>query len=157
MLAIEFYNVVLAIHIMAVVVAFGVIFAYPVLVPWLRRTHPEAMPGFHAAQERVDRMVISPGLVVILAAGIYLASKADVWSKVWVSVPLLILIVLGGLGGAFLTPTERKLSEVARRDLGAGGGALSAEYDALLSRWTTGALTAAVLVLVAIFFMAAKP
>jgi hypothetical protein len=156
MLAIEFYNVVLAIHIMAVVIAFGVLFAYPVVVPWLRRTHPQAMPAFHAAQQRIDRMVISPGLVVILAAGIYLASKADVWSKVWVSVPLLILIVVGGLGGAFLTPTERRLGETARRDL-ESGGALSAEYDALLSRWTTGALTAAVLVLVAIFFMAAKP
>jgi uncharacterized membrane protein len=157
MLAIEFYNVVLAVHIMGVVIAFGVLFAYPVLVPWLRRTHPQAMPGFHAAQQRLDRMVISPGMGVILAAGIYLASKADAWSKVWVSVPLLILIVLGALGGAFLTPTERKLGEMARRDLGAAGGTLSAEYDALLTRWTTGALAAAGLVLVAIFFMAAKP
>jgi uncharacterized membrane protein len=156
MLVLEFYNVVLAVHIMAVVIAFGVLFAYPILVPWLRRAHPEAMPGFHEAQGRIDRFLVSPGLVVILAAGIYLASKADVWSEVWVSVPLLILIALGALGGAFLTPTQRKLAELARRDL-SGGGALGAEYDALLSRWTSGAVAAMALVLIAIFLMAAKP
>lgn len=158
MLAIAFYDVVLAVHIMAVVIAFGVIFVYPVIVPWLRRTHPASMPGLHAAQERITRMVIGPGMVVILAAGIYLASKADAWSKVWVSVPLVILVVIGGLGGAVLTPTERKLHALAERDLGSGAtGELSAEYDALLARWKAVAFASAGLVLVAIFLMTAKP
>ncbi|QEC46286.1 DUF2269 family protein [Baekduia soli] len=156
MLALAFYDVVLAVHIMAVVVAFGVIFAYPVIVPWMRRTHPAAMPSLHGAQVRVGRMVISPGMVLVLAAGIYLASKADVWSEAWVSVPLVILVIIGGLGGAFFTPTEKRLAELSERDL-AGGGTLGAEYDALLARWRVVASVAALLVLVAIFFMAAKP
>jgi uncharacterized membrane protein len=156
MLAVEFTRVVVAVHVMAVVAGLGVLFAYPVLLPWLRRNHPRAMPAVHAAQERLDKLLINPALVVIFAAGVYLASKEDVWSKVWVSVPLVILVVLGGLGGAFFTPNERKLAEFARRDL-QHGDELSAEYDALFSRVATVGLVAALLVLVAIFFMVAKP
>jgi uncharacterized membrane protein len=157
MLAIEFYNVVLALHIMAVAFAFGVVLAYPVIVPWMRRTHPATMPTFHALQERLGKLVISPGLGVVVLAGIYLASKGHYWSEVWVSVPLVIAIVLGALGGMFFGPTEKKLSELATRDLGTGGGALGAEYDVVLARWTLVANVGAALVLVAIFFMAAKP
>lgn len=157
MLAIEFYNVVLAVHIMAVAFAFGIVLAYPVLIPWARRNHPAAMPVVHALQVRVERAVIGPGMVLILAAGIYLASDADVWSESWVSVPLLILLVVGGIGGAVLTPLEKRLGELAARDVQGGGDALSAEYDAQLGRWSLFAYTCAVLVLVAIFFMTAKP
>ncbi|MDX6684852.1 MAG: hypothetical protein QOF86_980, partial [Baekduia sp.] len=40
MLAIAFYDVVLSVHVMAVVIAFGVTFAYPAFVPWVRKAHP---------------------------------------------------------------------------------------------------------------------
>jgi uncharacterized membrane protein len=95
-------------------------------------------------------------MVLILAAGIYLASDADVWSESWVSIPLVILIVVGGLGGAVLTPLEKRLAALAERDV-ASGGELSAEYDAQLARWSTFAYTCAALVIVAIVFMTTKP
>ena len=135
MLAIAFVDVVLAVHIMAVVFAFGIVLAYPLLVPWLRRNHPATMPVLHTLQARIDRTVLTPGMVVVLLAGVYLASKLDVWSEVWVSIPMLILLVLFGLAGGFMAPTERKLSTLAARDLAAGDGALGAEYDAALARW----------------------
>jgi len=156
MLALEFFDVVVSLHVMAIVVAFGILFAYPIVLPWLRRTQPEVMPALHAAQTRLGRMLITPAMVVALAAGIYLASDAHVWDQSWVTVPLIILIVLFGLGGALFTPTERKLADLARRDLAAGGEP-SAEYDALLKRYLTIEVAAAMLVLVAIFFMVAKP
>lgn len=156
MLALTFYNVVLSVHIMAVVVAFGVSFAYPAFIPWARRAHPEAMPVIHDISGRLGRLVMSPAMVLVLICGIYLASKADVWSEVWVSVPLLILIVIGGLGGMVFAPSERKLAELARRDL-AAGGELSEEYDALFNRVAFFGFITMALVLIAIFFMAAKP
>jgi uncharacterized membrane protein len=156
MLALTFYSVVLSVHIMAVVVAFGVSFAYPAFIPWARRAHPEAMPVIHELSGRLGRLVMSPAMVLVLAAGIYLASDADAWSESWVSVPLLILIVIGGLGGMVFAPSERKLAELATRDL-AGGGELSAEYDALLRRVAFFGYVTMALVLIAIFFMAAKP
>src|SRR3954469_24486941 len=128
MLAITFYSVVLSVHIMAVVVAFGFSFAYPVVLSWARRSVPASMPLIHQVSGRVNRLVTSPALVVVLLAGVYLASDADAWSEVWVSVPLLILILIGGIGGAFMSPNERKLSALAERDLASGDGQLSAEY-----------------------------
>jgi uncharacterized membrane protein len=156
MLAFAFYDVVVAVHVIAVVATFGVLFAYPVFVPWLRRTHPEAMPAVHAAQDRIGRLLISPGLGLVLIAGIYLATKAKVWSEVWVTVPLVILLVIGALAGAFFSPNERRLGELARRDLATGKG-FSADYDALFARVATAGLATIVLVLIAIFFMVAKP
>lgn len=153
-----FYGVVLSVHIMAVVVAFGFSFAYPVFKPWARRTHPSSMPVIHDMSERLGKLVMSPAMVVVLICGIYLASDADVWSEVWVSVPLLILIVIGGLGGAYFAPRERKLAELARRDLGeSNAGTLSAEYDTLFQQVSVAAYANCALVLIAIFFMAAKP
>jgi hypothetical protein len=156
MLALTFFDVVLAVHVMAVVAAFGVTFAFPVFVPWLRRTHPEAMPAIHDARDRIGKVLMGPALLVVLAAGIYLASKADVWSESWVSVPLVILVIIGGLSGSFFAPNERKLGEMARRDL-AGGKTFSAEYQALSARVDAVGLVTIVLVLIAIFFMVAKP
>jgi uncharacterized membrane protein len=156
MLAIAFYDVVLAIHVMAVVIAFGATFAYPAFVPWLRRAHPEAMPAVHDSRDRLGRLVMTPGMGVVLAAGIYLASKADAWSESWVTVPLVILVLIGALGGMFFAPNERRLGELARRDL-AAGATFSEEYEALFARVSAVGLATCGLVLIAIFFMVAKP
>lgn len=154
--SVTFYGVVLAVHIMAVVVAFGTMFAYPAFIPWARKNHPDAMPVVHELSGRIGQRVTSPAMVIVLLAGIYLASDADAWSETWVSVPLVILIVIGGLGGMFFAPNDRKLGELATRDL-ANGGELSAEYDELFKRVAVAGLVVCALVLVAIFFMAAKP
>jgi uncharacterized membrane protein len=155
MVAITFYSVVLSVHIMAVVVAFGFSFAYPVLLPWARRNHPQAMPVIHQMSDRLGKLMMSPALVVVLLAGVYLASDADAWSEVWVSVPLVILLIIGGLWGMFFAPNERRLAELARRDAG-GGGELSAEYDDLFRRVALAGYAVCALVLIAIFFMTTK-
>ncbi len=149
------YQVVVAIHVMAAVAAFGVVFAYPILLTWVRRRHPAAMPALHDAQGAVDQYLVGPGMVVLLGAGVYLASKLDVWDRTWVSIPLLILLVLGGAFGMFFIPTERRLAQMAARDL--ENGELGAEYDATLGRLQAMQVAAAVLVLVAVFFMVVKP
>jgi hypothetical protein len=159
--AILFYDVVLAVHIAAIVIAFGVTFAYPVLFSYIQRADPRALPGLHLAQGRIGRFVIIPFATLALLAGVYLASDRDYWSEVWVTVPFVILLALLGLGGAFFSPTERKLAAIAARDVGAAGPdgevVLSAEYAALARRIAAIGALASLLVLVAVFFMAAKP
>ena len=39
---------------MSIVIAFGVTFAYPVILPWMTKAHPEAMGTVHETQERMD-------------------------------------------------------------------------------------------------------
>ena len=159
--AIYFYDVVLSIHIMAIVVAFGVTFAYPILFTYVTREHPRILPGLHGAQERIGKFLITPAATIALIAGFYLAGDRDYMGKVWVIVPLIILIALLGLGGAFFAPNERRARELAARDVAAAGPdgpvTLSPEYQALSGRIAKVGALSSVLVLVAIFFMAAKP
>ena len=159
--AIYFYDVVLSLHIAAIVIAFGVTFAYPILGVYVTREQPRMLPVLHAAQERLGKFLITPAATVALLAGFYLASDRDYMGKIWVVVPLIILIGLLALGGAFFGPSERRASELAARDVAAAGPdgrvTLSPEYQSLATRIAQiGALTN-VLILVAIFFMAAKP
>ena len=148
-LALSSYSVVLSLHIMAVVAAFGLPLAYPLLLPYVRRAHPEALAGVHDAQHRMNRLLTAPGTLLILLFGAYMASKEDLWGEVWVIVPFVILIAIGGIGGALVVPSTKRLSELAP----AGGAAYDAEYR----RYLRLEVLLGVLVLVAIFFMAAKP
>jgi len=159
--AIYFYDVVLSVHIMAIVAAFGVTFAYPILGVYVTREHPRFLPVLHSAQERIGRFLITPAATLALLAGFYLANDRDYMGKVWVIVPLIILIALLGLGPTFFGQNEKRAGELAARDIAAAGPdgpvTLSPEYQALSSRLTRVGLLASALVLVAIFFMAAKP
>jgi uncharacterized membrane protein len=151
--AVSFHDVVLSIHIMAVVVAFGGMFAYPILVAVGRRLDPRALPVLHRAQQQIIRRVLTPGLVVVIAAGIYLASDLDAFSKAYVAVGFVAAVVLGGLAGGYFAPRERQLAQLAERDL-AGGGALGSEYDALSHQVGSVSGLAGIVVLATIFVMA---
>ena len=145
------YLLVKTLHVISIVLAFGVTFAYPFIFPYLQRAHPAAVAPLHEAQERVGKFLITPAMVVALITGIYLAVDADVFDELWVQAPFGILIVLFGLGGGFFSPTERRLAGLARTDVN------GAEYQALLGRLKTVSIVASVLILVAIYFMVAKP
>lgn len=161
MLAVRFYDAMVALHVMAIVIAFGVTFAYPIMGPFFATRYPESMPALHEVQERIGKLLITPAAVVALLLGAYLATDAEVWDEVWVTVPLVILIVLLGLGGAFFSPSERKATELARRDLAASTGegpvAWSPEYQAITKRVAMVGTLANLLILIAIYFMVAKP
>jgi hypothetical protein len=162
--AVTFYTFVLAVHIASVVIAFGVTFAYPVMYAVGIRAEPRSMPGLHRIQDSVGKFVISPFLGLALLAGIYLASKLHTWSDFYVQWGLGAIIVLGALGGAFFAPRERRLSQLAERDIAAadqatpGGGEIvfGAEYKALRQQLFMVNVGANALVLLTIFFMTAQ-
>jgi hypothetical protein len=164
-LAVTSYVVVQAVHVMAVVAAYGLPMAYPMLLPYLRRRHPRAMPGVHDVQYRLNQRLTGPGTVIILAAGVYMASKHDLWSEAWVAVPVAIMAVIVVLGGGYVVPASRKMARLSRADVDASGGEAgagasvtwSAEYDRVWGRYLAAETLLGVLVLVAVFFMVAKP
>jgi len=155
-LAVMFWEFVLAVHIAAIVIAFGVTFAYPVMYAVGIKREPRTMPGFHRIQDYVGKFVISPFLALALLAGIYLASHLHQWSAFYVQWGLAVIIVLGGLGGAFFAPRERKLGELADRDIAASGDGdvkFSEEYTALRKQVELVGYLSAVLILLTIYFM----
>jgi hypothetical protein len=89
--------------------------------------------------------------------GVYLASKAHMWSDFFVQWGLAVAIVIGAVEGMFLGPLEKRLVTVADRDLAASGDGpmqASAEQNVLVRR--VGAVGAGMdlLVVLTIYFMA---
>jgi hypothetical protein len=157
-LAASFHDFALSVHIAAIVIAFGVTFAYPVMYSVGQRLEPRSMPGFHRIQDAVGKRVISPFLGLALLAGIYLASDMKVWSHFYVQWGFGVIILLGALGGAFFAPRERRLAELAERDVASAGDGpvtFGAEYKALRKLLFSVNLSANVLLLLTIFFMTA--
>lgn len=162
--AVTFYTFVLAVHIAAIVIAFGVTFAYPLMYSVGIRSEARSMPGFHRIQDSVGKFVISPFLGLALLAGIYLASKLHVWSDFYVQWGLVVIVVIGALGGVFFAPRERRLAELAERDIAAADQTapgepnvvFSAEYKALRRQVLSVGLLANVLILLTIYFMTAQ-
>src|SRR4051812_25568052 len=161
-LAVTSYLVVQSLHVMAVVAAYGLPMAYPMLLPYLRRKHPRSMPGVHDVQYRLNIRLTGPGTVLILAFGIYMASKHHLWGETLVTVPVAIIAVIAVVGGAVIVPASRRMAELSRTDVeaasaGGQGVSWSTEYDRVYGRYMVAEVFLGLLVLVAIFFMAAKP
>ncbi len=154
--AIYFYDVVVFVHVLAVVLAFGVTFTYPLLDAFIRKTNPGDLVALHRMQVFLTARLITPMMVVVLAAGLYLALDRWELGDGWIAGTLLILIVLFGLVGAVFTPLEKKLAQLAERDV-AAGGALSAEYEQEAKKLAMFGALAGLLVVVSIFLMTVKP
>jgi Predicted integral membrane protein (DUF2269) len=158
--AASLFEVVLAIHIMAVVVAFGFTFAYPIMFGVAARHEPRGLPLLHRVEYTIERMLVNPGLLVVILAGIYLASKGHYWSQFFVQWGLAAAIVIGALVGAVMIPTAKRAEQTAARDVAAAGEGeveLSVEYRALVRRLSTVGSLLSVLVLVTILFMVIQP
>jgi hypothetical protein len=103
--AIAFYDVVVAAHVVANVSAFGILLAWPLL--------PGGTPAAHGARARILARVVTYAATLGLVLGLYLASDRDLFGEPWVLGPLVILVVLLGIVGGYLTPAERRLGELA--------------------------------------------
>jgi uncharacterized membrane protein len=159
MLAVSAYEIVLAVHVMAVVIAFGATFAYPIMFAVAARADPRSLPTMHRVEYTIERILVNGGLVVVVAAGIFLASDSHQWSEFFVQWGLGVAIVIGGLVGAVMIPTAKRAEQAAARDLANGAaqeGALGAEYQALVRRLQVVGTGLSMLVLVTIFFMVTR-
>jgi uncharacterized membrane protein len=158
--AIRFYDVVLFLHVTAIVVGLGPTFAYAFFQAFAERNNPRSIPNVMRTFHAVDRFLVVPGLIVVLAAGLYLVLDGPWdWGDTFVGVGLAIVLVLLILSFTFFPSIERKLAALAERDIAAGGGdvELSDEYWAASKRSAQIGSLAGVLVLVALFFMVVKP
>lgn len=158
--AASFYDVILGVHVMAVVVAFGVTFAYPIMFAVGARHGARSLPLLHRIEYTIERFLVNPGLVVVLAAGIFLASDGHHWSEFFVQWGLAAVIVIGGLVGSVMIPTSKRAERIAERDVAAaahGEIEMSEEYQGLVRRLSIVGSLLSVIVLITILFMAIKP
>jgi uncharacterized membrane protein len=150
------YSVGLFIHVLAVVLAFGPTFGYGILFSVLPN-YPRATPALIEGIQRIDRYLVTPGLIVVLLAGIYVMAEGS-WeaSESWITVGFVAVIALFGLQHAFFRPQTAKARQLAERDL-KSGDTLSDEFEAISQRLGTVGPIAGLIVVVTIFFMVVKP
>lgn len=158
---VSLYNVVLFVHIAAAILAFGVTFAYPLLFSVARRGDERSLPFLHRGQGAVGRLLITPATAIVLLAGVYLALEGPYdFGEPFVGIGIAIILVLLALGGLFFARQERRLAELAERDVAAahdGPVTLSDEYERSFRLVKRVGTSSSLLVLVAVFVMVTKP
>lgn len=109
------YNVMLLLHLLAVLVAFAPVFVWPVLRVTMRKQGGEALPG------EVGRQIAPTGLLVhgpaLVAAGIFgiltLLLSGDVYqfSDTWISIAFVLWFLMLGVLFLGIIPADRKAAE----------------------------------------------
>jgi uncharacterized membrane protein len=151
------YSIGVFVHVLAVVLAFGPTYGFAFFVAAAEQNDPRSVPTVLRGILQIDRFLVSPGLLVVLAAGIYLLIDASISaSESWVSIGFVAIVVLFGMAHGFFRPNTCKALQLAERDLGAGD-TLSPEYEALSKKLETGGKVAGAIVAITIFFMVVKP
>jgi hypothetical protein len=163
-LAVTGYEFSLFLHITAVMVGFGATFAEAIMFPVAVKAGVKYLPYVHRLQLAINQYMAGPAMLVILATGFYQVADAD-WElgKLWLSGTIVIVLVIGGLLGAYFIPTDRRLGPMVEAEIAAAGDRelrledLSEEYQREGRReGMIGALTGLLLV-VAVYFMVTKP
>lgn len=157
---VQFYDVVVWLHVSGVVLAFGPTFAFGLYMGFVGRNDPRSVPVVLEAQSLIMRTMTTIGILIILASGIYLA--ADRWEfsdffVAWGIVALLVLLAL--IYGAFL-PNNRRERQAAERDIeraGAGEVEFSPGFWDVVRRDQVLGPLAGLTVILTIYVMVAKP
>jgi uncharacterized membrane protein len=159
--AVTSYEISVFIHITAVVVGFGSTFAEAIMFPVAMKAGKHHLPYVHRLQLAINQYFATPALVVVLATGFYQVGKADLqFGDFWLSGTFAIVIILGGLIGAYFIPTDRRLGPMVEREIGAARGddvVLSDDYQrAARTEGIVGAV-AGLLIVLAVYLMVTKP
>jgi len=158
--AVSAYELSLFLHITAVVVGFGATFAEAIMFPVAMRLDPRHLPYVHALQLAINRYLATPALLIVLITGLYQVSEGN-WElgSFWISATFAIVIIIGGLLGAYFVPADRRLGAMVTRELEAAGDGpvtLSDEYQrGARTEGVIGTVTG-LLIVIAIFLMVTK-
>ncbi|MGH2979172.1 MAG: DUF2269 family protein [Solirubrobacterales bacterium] len=160
-LAVTSYEFSVFLHITAVMVGFGATFAESIMFPVALKLSPRHLPYVHRLQLAINQWFATPALVVVLATGFYQVAEGN-WElgDFWISGSLAIVLVIGGLLGAYFIPADRRLGPMVQReiaDAGDGEIELSPEYRRQSMMEGVVGTIVGVLLVVAVFLMVTKP
>jgi hypothetical protein len=160
-LAVTSLQISIFLHVTAVVVGFGATFAESLAFPVAMQLSARHLPYVHRLQLAINQRLATPALVVVLVTGFYQVSEGDFdFGSLWISASFAIVLILGGLLGAYFVPTDRRLGAMVEAEIAAAGDGevtLSEGYRRQArNEGAVGALSG-LLIVVAVFFMVVKP
>ncbi len=156
---VQFYDVIVWLHISSVVVGFGPTFAFGLYLALASRKYPRSMPAILDAQCTISRTMVTIAALVILGSGIYLAADRWEFSDFFVVAGLVAVVVLLAMVHLYFVPNEVRAREIAERDIEAAGSGevrFSDEFDRRMRGSAIAGPIAGLIIIVTIYFMATK-
>ncbi len=159
--AVSGYDFSLFLHVTAVVVGFGATFAEALAFPVAMKVGARHLPYVHRLQLAINQWLATPALVIVIATGMYQVADRDFdLGDFWLSGTFTIVIVIGGLIGAYFIPTDRRLAVMVEREIAAAGDGevvLSDEYQRKARMEGIVGTITGLLIVAAIYLMVTKP
>ena len=149
-LAVQFYDVVLWIHILAFLIAFGPTYGYGMFMAAAGKAGPTAMIEAVKVMAKWDRIAITTGAVVLLVSGHYMASERWDFSDFFVNWGNIVFLVILGMTHAYFVPREKRV--IAALEQGN-----EEEAQALGQKIGMVGAFMGVLVILTVYVMTAKP
>jgi hypothetical protein len=148
--AVQFYDVTVFFHILAVVLVFGPTYLYGPLFATAGQTNPAAVPTIGRVVVLWGSTAGRIGMLVILASGLYLTDDRWDFSDFFASWGLAAIIALFALSEAFFLPSTRRLVDAAE------AGRVD-EVQAIAARQRVVGPIAGLIVILTLYVMSAKP
>ena len=149
-LAVQFYDVVLWIHILAFLIAFGPTYGYGMFMAAAGKAGPTAMIEAVKVMAKWDRIAITTGAVLLLVSGHYMASERWEFSDFFVNWGNIVFLVILGMTHAYFVPREKRV--IAALEQGN-----QEEAQALGQKIGMVGAFMGVLVILTVYVMTAKP
>ncbi|MDQ3571291.1 MAG: DUF2269 family protein [Actinomycetota bacterium] len=148
--AVQFYDVVVFFHVLAMVLAFGPGFAYGLFFANAAKHSPAALPSIASTVLIWSRTVTLIGALVVLASGLYLVEDRWEHSDFFVAWGELAILILLALNLFFFIPTTRKFIAAAEAGRGEEAQAIAVKQRVV------GPITG-IIVILTVYVMTAKP
>ena len=109
----DLYTVIKFVHVLAAIAWVGGAIMLDMLISQARRSGSQSdVLMLLAKTERYGKTFFSPSAVLVLVAGIVMASIGGIMAAPWVSFGFLGVFISAGLGMGYLTPKSRQLRQM---------------------------------------------
>lgn len=155
---VQFYDVVVFVHVLAVVIGFGPTFAYGAYLATATREGGQAIPVIGRTIVFWDSRVNTAAMALILLSGIYLASDGPYgMGSFFISWGFVAIVFFFGITHGYFIPKTKQAVDLAERDLAGPGGALSGELDVLNAQLAKVGIATGIVIILTVYVMVAKP
>ena len=115
--AVEVYDVSVAVHVMAAIVAFGPLFAFPLFISVTERRDRLSLPVVLRAVNRTERAIVVPATAVVGFTGVYQAIDGPFSfdDDLWMSIGFVLYLLTFGVLVLLVEPLRSRAADEADR------------------------------------------
>jgi len=147
---VQFYDVVLFFHILAVVLAFGPTFAYGAFFAAAGKTNPAALPTIGRVVVSWSRVATRWGIVLIVLTGLYLVDDRWDFGDFFAAWGIIAALILLAMSQWYFIPTTERFVEAAE-------AGRQEEVQELAAQQQKVGPIAGIIVILTIYVMTAQP